>query len=47
MFDNCVAFGPVFPGKPELAHQTDEYIEVEDILKNLRIYTYVIKELIK
>jgi len=47
MFNNCVAFGPVFPGKPELAHQADEYIEVEDLLKNLRIYTYVIKELIK
>jgi len=47
MFENCVAFGPVFPGKPELAHQADEYIEVEDLLKNLRIYTHVIYELIK
>jgi len=47
MFNNFVAFGPVFPGKPELAHQSDEYIEVEDLLKNLRIYTYVINELIK
>ncbi len=46
MFDNCVAFGPIFPGKPELAHQVDEYIEVEDLFKNLRIYTYVLKELI-
>lgn len=47
MFNNCVAFGPNFPGKPELAHQTDEHIEVEDLLQNLRIYTYVINELVK
>ncbi|NLZ51676.1 MAG: dipeptidase PepV [Thermoanaerobacteraceae bacterium] len=47
MFKNCVAFGPNFPGKPELAHHTDEYIEVEDLFKNLWIYTYVMNELIK
>ncbi|MGI6424451.1 MAG: dipeptidase PepV [Tepidanaerobacteraceae bacterium] len=47
MFNNCVAFGPTFPGKPELAHEKDEYIEIEDIIKNLRIYTYVLAELAK
>lgn len=46
-FKNCVAFGPRFPGKPELAHEKDEYIEVEDLLKNLNIYTYVLKDLVK
>lgn len=47
LFKNCVAFGPNFPGKPELAHETDEYIEVEDLFKNLRIYTYVLCELVR
>ncbi len=47
MFNNCVAFGPTFPGKPDLAHQKDEYIEVKDLLQNLRSYTYVLKELAK
>ncbi|MCG0276761.1 MAG: M20/M25/M40 family metallo-hydrolase, partial [Thermosediminibacteraceae bacterium] len=46
MLKNAVAFGPGFPGKPELAHQKDEYIEIEDLLKNLRIYTNVLLELV-
>jgi succinyl-diaminopimelate desuccinylase len=46
MLKNVVAFGPRFPGKPELAHEKDEYIEIEDLLKNLRIYTYVLVELV-
>ena len=47
MFKNCVAFGPTFPGKPDLAHEKDEYIEVADLINNLRIYTYVLEELAK
>lgn len=47
MFNNCVAFGPNFPGKPELAHEKDEYIEVRDIMQNLRIFTYVLKDLVQ
>ncbi|KXG78038.1 putative dipeptidase [Fervidicola ferrireducens] len=46
MFKNAVAFGPGFPGKPEVAHEKDEYIEIEDLLKNLRIYTNVLLELV-
>lgn len=46
-FNNSVAFGPLFPGKPELAHEKDEYIEIEDLLKNFSIYTYVLEELVK
>ncbi|TYP51311.1 dipeptidase PepV [Thermosediminibacter litoriperuensis] len=46
MVKNAVAFGPGFPGKPELAHEKDEYIEIEDLLKNLRIYTNVLLELV-
>lgn len=45
--ENCVAFGPVFPGKPETAHQTDEFIEVEDLLRATAIYAQAIYELAK
>lgn len=47
LFENAVAFGPVFPDQPELAHQKDEYIKVDDLLKNMQIYTYVLLELVK
>lgn len=40
-----VAFGPVFPGKVETAHQCDEYIEIEDLLKATAIYAQAIYEL--
>ncbi|ASI80001.1 dipeptidase PepV [Bacillus cereus group sp. Bc002] len=42
-----VAFGPLFPGKEELAHQKDEYIEIEDLLKATAIYAQAIYELAK
>ena len=42
-----VAFGAVFPGKVELAHQKDEYIEIEDLVLNAKIYAHAIAELIK
>ncbi|MDK2919960.1 MAG: succinyl-diaminopimelate desuccinylase [Candidatus Petromonas sp.] len=42
---NAVAFGPVFPGKPELAHMKDEYIEIEDLIINAKIYARAIYEL--
>lgn len=44
---NAVAFGPLFPGKPELAHQKDEYISVDDLIKCTKIYAEAIAELIK
>lgn len=31
MFPNMVAFGPVFPGEPEMAHQPNEYISIENL----------------
>ncbi len=34
----AVAFGPLFPGEPELAHQKDEYIEIDSLLENIVIY---------
>lgn len=45
--DTCVAYGPIFPGKMETAHQTDEYIEVDDLLKATAIYAQAIYELAK
>lgn len=42
---NAVAFGAQFPGRPELAHQKDEYIDIEDLLLHTRIYAQAIKEL--
>lgn len=44
---NAVAFGPLFPGKEETAHQKNEYIEVEDLLKSTKIYAEAIYELVK
>jgi len=40
-----VAFGPLFPGQPELAHQKNEYLEIEDLMLNTLIYVRAIIEL--
>jgi len=40
-----VAFGPLFPGRPDIAHQKDEYMIVEDLLKATAIYAQAIYEL--
>ena len=45
--ENFVAFGPVFPGQKELAHQVNEYISIEDLIKITKIYAQAIYELIK
>ena len=37
-----VAYGMMFPGEPELAHQANECIDVENYLKAARIYAYAI-----
>lgn len=42
-----VAFGPLFPGRPDVAHQKDEYIDIEDLLKATAIYAQAIYELSK
>ena len=43
--DNAVAFGPVFPGQPELAHQPDEYITTSHLVKLAEIYSDAIAKL--
>ncbi|HHU50518.1 MAG TPA: dipeptidase PepV [Firmicutes bacterium] len=42
---NGVAFGPVFPGRPELAHKKDEYISLTDLYACARIYARALYEL--
>lgn len=44
---NAVAFGPVLPGMKELAHQKNEYIEIEHLMKLTKIYSKAIYELAK
>jgi succinyl-diaminopimelate desuccinylase len=45
--ENGVAFGACFPGKEMTAHQKDEYIEIEDLLKATAIFARAIYELAK
>ncbi|MET3575348.1 dipeptidase PepV [Bhargavaea ullalensis] len=40
-----VAFGMLFPGRPDVAHQADEYAVVEDLVKAAGIYADAIAEL--
>ncbi|MHC0038922.1 dipeptidase PepV [Pseudoneobacillus sp. C159] len=42
-----VAFGPLFPGREDIAHQKDEYMYIEDLLKATAIYAQAIYELTK
>lgn len=45
--DNAVAFGPAFPGNEDVAHQKDEYMSIDDLIKNAQIYTKALYELSK
>ena len=40
-----VAFGPVFPGEPEVIHCPDEYISVENLLITTKVYAQAILNL--
>ena len=42
---NIVAFGPLFPGQPDIIHQPNEYIAVEDLILNAKIYAHAMYEL--
>ncbi|WP_050606512.1 dipeptidase PepV [Clostridium niameyense] len=44
---NIVAFGPMFPGGPDLIHQANEHIEIEELILNAKIYANAIYELAK
>lgn len=45
--DNAVAFGGVFPGEEELAHQKNECISIESLIKSSQIYASALHELAK
>jgi succinyl-diaminopimelate desuccinylase len=36
--DNAVAFGPLLPGRPELAHEKNEYMNIDDLMTITKIY---------
>jgi len=42
-----VAFGPLFPGRDDIAHQKDEYMYIDDLVKATAIYAQAIYELAK
>ena len=44
---NIVAFGPIFPGQVDLDHQANEYMEIDDLVANAKIYAHAIYELAK
>ena len=43
--DEGVAFGCVFPGEEELAHQANEYTTLDSMMKNVRIIAHAIEKL--
>lgn len=40
-----VAFGPVFPGEPEVIHCADEYISIDNLLLTTKVYAQAILNL--
>ncbi len=42
-----VAFGALFPGRPDVMHQKDEFMFIEDLIKATAIYAQAIFELAK
>ncbi len=45
--DGIVAFGAIFPGDPELAHQKNEFIEIDKLVLTAKIYADAIYRLTK
>lgn len=43
--DNCVAFGPLMPGMPELAHQKNECVDIEHLIQMTKIYAHALYKL--
>ena len=44
-FNNCISFGANFPGDKDMCHQTDEFIEIENLVLACKIYARAIYEL--
>ena len=45
VLEKGVAFGMLFPGREDVAHQADEYIYIDDLLKATAIYADAISRL--
>ncbi|MDN4606977.1 dipeptidase PepV [Sporosarcina highlanderae] len=45
VLDKGVAFGMLFPGRDDVAHQADEYVYIEDLIKATAIYAAAISRL--
>lgn len=45
--ENAVAFGMTFPDEPELAHQKNEYIDIDKLIRASKIFAESIYELTK
>ncbi len=41
-FDNCISFGPNFPKCIDMCHQTDEFIDIDQLLLSCKIYAKAI-----
>ena len=44
-FKNCISFGPNFPGHKDMCHQTDEFVEIDNLVLACKIYAKTIMEL--
>ena len=44
-FKNCVSFGPNFPGCKDMCHQTDEFIDIDNLILSCKIYAKAILQL--
>lgn len=46
VFGHCVSFGPNEEGKPQMAHQKGEYMEIDDCIRCFGIYYHTIENLL-
>lgn len=46
-FENCVSFGCNFPGNKDMCHQTDEFIDIDNLILSCKIYAKAILALDK
>ena len=42
---NTVAFGPVMPGNPDMCHQSNEYVDIEDLITSTKIFAEALYKL--
>lgn len=46
-FDNFISYGVTMPGKKDMCHQVDEFVEIDDLILASKIYAEAIYELAK